>query len=130
MPETLSRWFENPSRWRLRYAEMIARRIDGAAMGVEAVYLIGSVKNHTAGPGSDVDLLIHVRGTQAQQETLVTWLRGWGESMAGINEALTGLPSDNLLDIHLVTDEDIRRKTSYAVMIGSLYDRAKPLKMR
>ena len=109
-----------PSGWRYNVALAIAGRIDMEGWGVKAVYLIGSVKNHTAGPESDIDLLIHFRGNPQQQNQLLSWFRGWGECLA----VMAGDPSDNLLDIHLITDEDIRNKTSFAVMIGSLHNSA------
>jgi pyruvate,water dikinase len=39
----------------------------------------------------------------------------------------TGIRTDQLLDVHLVTDEDIERKSSYAVKIGAVTDPAQPL---
>ena len=43
-------------------AERIAAELDRERFGVVALYLFGSVKNATAGPGSDIDLLVHFRG--------------------------------------------------------------------
>ena len=40
----------------LRMAERIARAIDAERYGVKAMYVIGSTKNATAGPSSDIDL--------------------------------------------------------------------------
>jgi len=34
---------------------------------------------------------------------------------------------DGLLDVHFVTDEDIRNRTSYAVKIGAVTDAAREL---
>lgn len=101
-------------------AMAIASRIDMKGLGVQAIYLIGSVKNHTAGPESDIDIMVHFRGNPHQREQLLSWFRGWGECLA----VMAGTRAENLLDIHLITDEDIRNKTSFAVMIGSLYNSA------
>ncbi len=49
--------------WRLRMAERIAAQVDGIRFGVKAMYVFGSTKNATAGPGSDIDLLIHFHGS-------------------------------------------------------------------
>lgn len=117
---TFAKMEDQPSVWRYWIAMAIASRIDMERWGVQAIYLIGSVKDHTAGPGSDIDLLVHFRGNHAQQDQLLSWLRGWGECLA----VVTGYSADNILDIHLITEEDIRNKTSFAVMIGSLYNSA------
>ena len=51
---------EDHWRWRLRMAQRIAARIDPGRFGVKAAYVFGSTKNGTAGPASDIDLLLHV----------------------------------------------------------------------
>jgi len=114
-------------RWRLRMAEQLARRLDPARFGVEALYLFGSTANATAGPGSDIDLLVHFRGTPEQRQALQVWLEGWSLSLAEQNYLRTGYTSDGLLDVHLVTDADIAAHTSYAVKIGAVTDPAWPL---
>ena len=76
---------------------------------------------------SDIDLLVHVRGTAAQRGQLCEWLDGWSRALAEINHLRTGYVTDGLLDVHLVTDEDIARKTSYAAKIGAVTDAARPL---
>jgi pyruvate,water dikinase len=53
---------ENHWRWRLRMAERIASHVDAQRFGIKALYVFGSTKNATAGPGSDVDLIVHDRG--------------------------------------------------------------------
>ncbi|MGD9401219.1 MAG: PEP/pyruvate-binding domain-containing protein [bacterium] len=116
--------------WRLRMAEHIASVLDPARFGVEGMYVFGSTKNATAGPGSDIDLLIHFRGTDEQRKDLETWLDAWSLSLAQLNYLKTGYRSDGLLDVHIVTDEDIARKTSYASKIGAITDPARPLKIR
>jgi predicted nucleotidyltransferase len=121
---------EETWRWRLRMAERIAEQIDPQRYGVAALYVFGSTKNATAGPGSDIDLLVHFRGTLEQRGELLAWLDGWGRCLAEMNYLRTGLRSQNLLDVHLVTDEDIARRTSYAAKIGAVTDAARPLTMR
>jgi len=46
-----------------------------------------------------------------------------------INYSKTGHRSGGLLDIHIVTDEDIARKDSYAMKIGAVTDAARPLSL-
>ncbi len=116
-------------RWRLRMAERIAMDLDADIFGVKSLYIFGSVKNATAGPGSDIDLLVHDEGEGPKREKLALWLEGWSLSLAEINHLRTGFRSEGLLDIHYVTDEDIARKTSFAVKIGAVTDAARPLEL-
>ncbi len=126
----IKHWIEDPSEWRLNVSKIIAEHLDFDHFAVEGIYLIGSTKRFAAGPGSDIDLLIHFNGNQDQRKELLAWLTGWGECLAMVNSAIVGTNSGNLLDVHLVSDEDIRNKSSFGVMIYSLHDRAKPLKVK
>lgn len=117
-------------QWRLHMAERIAADLDADGFGVVAAYLTGSVKNATAGPASDIDLLIHFRGTDEQQAALMSWMDGWGRCLSEMNYLRTGYRTDSLLDVHIVTDEDIANKTSYAVKIGAVTDPARELRLR
>lgn len=114
-------------RWRLQSAEMMAANLDAKHFGVQGFYVFGSTKNATAGPKSDIDILIHFRGSESQSQELSAWLQGWNVSLGYCNYLRTGHHTDNLLDIHIVTDEDIKKKTSYAVKIGAVNDPARPL---
>jgi len=114
-------------RWRMRMAEHIAAQIDTKRFGVKAVYLIGSAKNATAGPASDIDLLIHFSGLEKQRKELQVWLEGWSLCLSEMNFLRTGVKTEGLLDVHIITDEDIKKRTSYAVKIGAVTDAARPL---
>ncbi len=114
-------------RWRLRMAEKLASKLDAEHYGVVGLYIFGSTKNATAGPGSDIDLLVHFRGSEKQRDELISWLDGWSISLSQINFDRTGFNTDGLLDIHIITDEDISNRTSYAIKIGAVTDAARPL---
>jgi hypothetical protein len=114
-------------RWRYRMAQRIAEQLDPAKFGVKAFYLIGSTKNATAGPRSDIDLLIHVEGTGEQRKELTFWLDGWSRCLAEMNFFRTGYRCDSLLDIQLITDADIAERTPYAVKIGAITDAAREM---
>jgi predicted nucleotidyltransferase len=116
-------------RWRLHMAERIAAQLDPKRYGVVGFYVFGSTKNATAGPASDIDILLHVRGTEAQSESLLRWLEGWSQCLAEMNFLRTGYKSDGLLDVHLVTDDDITAGASYAIKINAITDAARPLPM-
>jgi len=118
-------------KWRRKQAERIAGQMDLERFGVQGVYLIGSAKNYTAGPRSDIDLLIHFTGSDTQREMLSAWLEGWSLALTELSFIHSGYrPAQGVLDVHIITDEDIRKRTSYAVMIGSLENSARPLKVR
>jgi pyruvate,water dikinase len=121
---------ENHWAWRLQMAEHIASLLDPDRFGVKALYVFGSTKNAAAGPQSDIDLLIHFKGTKKQRQELLVWLEGWSLALDEINYRKTGYRSGGLLDIHIVTDEDIARKESYAVKIGAVTDAARPLPLK
>ncbi|MBP6875794.1 MAG: nucleotidyltransferase domain-containing protein [Candidatus Eisenbacteria bacterium] len=112
-------------RWRMEMVEKIAEEMDAQRFGVVALYVFGSVKNGTAGPASDIDLLIHFRGDDRQREALALWLDGWSICLAELNYRRTGYKKDRLLDVEILTDEDIAAKTSYAAKIGAVTDAAR-----
>ncbi len=113
--------------WRQRSVEGLASLLDPARFGVKAMYVFGSTKNATAGPESDIDLLIHFEGTTEQKKDLTNWLDGWSLSLGQLNFMRTGHKTEGILDIHIITDEDIKNRTSYAVKIGAVTDAARPL---
>jgi len=116
-------------QWRLRSLQHIASLLDPDYFGVKKLYVIGSTKNGTARPDSDIDVLIHFIGSEEQKQQLLTWLDGWSQSLSYFNYMKTGVHTQGLLDVHIVTDEDIARKTSYAMKIGAVTDAAKKLVM-
>ena len=111
-------------------AEQIASNLDAERFGVSGVYLLGSTKNGTAGPGSDIDLLVHFNGSSAERDSLLQWFEGWSLCLDEINYLRTGYRSGGLLDVHIVTDDDIAKRTSFAVKIDAITDAARPLKMK
>ena len=116
-------------RWRLRMAERIAARLHARRFGVKGFYVFGSTKNATAGPGSDLDVIVHFAGTDEQRAELATWLEGWSLALAETNYLRTGYSTERLLDVHFVTDDDLARQTSYAAKIGAVTDAARSLRL-
>jgi pyruvate, water dikinase len=121
---------EDHWRWRFQMAERIASLIDADAYGVQGFYLFGSTKNATAGPSSDIDVLVHFRGTDRQRECLQEWLNGWSLSLDEQNYLRTGYRSGGLLDVHIVTDQDIAARAAFAAKIGAITDAARPLALK
>jgi len=105
--------------WRMQMVTELAARLDAERFGVVAIYVIGSTKNGTAGPASDIDLIVHIRNDLERQAALERWLDGWSQALAATNLLRTGLQAERLLDLHFVTDADIAEQGSFAVMIGT-----------
>jgi len=113
-------------KWRLNMVSIISKKIDANKFGVKAIYVIGSTKNANAGPASDIDLLMHFKGNESQKKELKAWIEGWSYCLAEMNYIKTGyLIDEGLIDLHLITDEDITKKTSFAVMINAVNDPAR-----
>jgi predicted nucleotidyltransferase len=115
---------EDAWRWRMKMAERIGAELDPQRFGVVAFYVIGSTKNGNAGPNSDLDLLIHFRGNPEARQALETWLDGWSLALGEMNFQRTGYSNRELLDVHIVTDEDIAKGDSFATKIGAVTDPA------
>jgi predicted nucleotidyltransferase len=116
-------------RWRFFMAEQLAARLDPQKYGVKKLYLIGSTSNGSAGPASDVDLLVHFQGNEQQKEDLRKWFQGWSECLAELNFLKTGYTCDGLLDVHIITDEDIANKNPFAVHVDNIHEPAHELAM-
>jgi len=130
---TLARPADGPARgedhwrWRLRMAERVAACMDPARFGVKAIYVFGSTKNATAGPASDIDLLVHGDGVAGRRATLESWLNGWSLALDEVNYLRTGHRAHGLLDVHYVTDDDLDRGEGVAAKIGAATDAARML---
>ncbi len=126
-PKSQKHW-----KWRAQIAGIMAQKMGTAEkamqrFGVAGMYLFGSVKNADSGPESDIDLLIHFRGNEQQKRELVSWIEGWSYCLSEMNYSKTGHRTDGLIDYHIITDEDIENKTSYAIKIGAITDSAQKL---
>ena len=116
--------------WRKEMADKIAEKTNLEKFGIEAMYLIGSAKNANSGPASDIDLMVHFKGSPQQESEMRSWFDGWSQCLSEVNLSRTGYKTDGLLDLHVITDKDITEKDSYAVMIGRATDGARLLKKR
>ena len=122
--DSFSHW-----KWRMKMAEKIAGYLDPKKFGVKAFYVFGSVKNASAGPNSDIDLLIHFKGSEEQKVALVLWLKAWSLGIAEMNFMCSGIKTGHLLDVHFVTDQDIKNRDSFAAKINAVTDAALLLDM-
>jgi len=117
-------------KWRHYMAEQIAANLDSKRFGVKGFYVFGSTNNGTAGPASDIDIIIHFDGTPKQRDELLLWLEGWSICLSEVNYLKTGYKTSGMLDVHIITDEDIAKKTSFAIKIGAVTDPAYKLKLK
>ncbi|MFO8236103.1 MAG: hypothetical protein R6U04_11950 [Bacteroidales bacterium] len=119
-------------QWRLEMAQYIADVTDFEYYGVEALYIIGSVKDATAGPKSDLDLLVHFEGSEEKKKLFKAYMKGWGLCLAKLNAEKTGIRiKEGLIDLHFVTSSEIKNKTnSFAVMVTSYNNSARLLKKK
>jgi len=116
-------------QWRMRNVEKLASKLNPERFAVVGIYVFGSTKNATARAESDIDILIHFRGNDKQRKDLCLWLEGWSLSLAQINFVRTGHKTNGLLDTHIITDQDIAERDSFAIKIGAITDAARPLRM-
>ena len=68
---------------------------------------MGSTKNNTAQPGSDIDLLVHFEGTDSQRKELENWFEGWSLALDEMNYLRTGYKAGGLLDVHFIDQEGL-----------------------
>ena len=116
-------------KWRYRMVQNIAEQTDFDYYGLKAMYIIGSTKEATAGPGSDIDLMVHFIGTEEQKKLFLAWIDGWNHSLSEYNREKTGYSlKDGIIDLHIITDEDIAQKNSFAIMIGNANNPARLIK--
>jgi hypothetical protein len=121
---------EDHWRWRLRMAEHIAAQVDPARFGVKGMYVFGSAKNATAGPGSDINLIVHVNAHEETRRRLEAWLEGWSLCLSEMNYLRTGYRTDGLLDVNIVTDADVAGHSNFASKIGAITDPARELTLK
>jgi predicted nucleotidyltransferase len=117
-------------RWRLSMAKKIAAELDPKRFGVKAFYLFGSTKNAIAGPGSDIDVIVHFQGTAKQKKDLDLWFEGWSLCLGELNYLRTGYRTERLLDVHYVDDKEVEKKSGFAAKIGAVTDAARPLPLK
>ncbi|MEF8878822.1 MAG: PEP/pyruvate-binding domain-containing protein [Candidatus Thermoplasmatota archaeon] len=107
--------------WRMQQVKKIADDLDPEVYSIDSLYLVGSTKDGSAGPGSDIDLIVHFSGNEEQKEKLLAWFDKWNKKLEKENQERTGMKTKDMLDVHIITDEDIKNKTSWATHITSRY---------
>lgn len=120
---------EQHCKWRNHIIRKVVSLTDYSLLGINHIYLAGSTKSYTSGPASDIDIIVHYSGNEKDLIFIKIWFDAWSACLAEWNYERTGIISgEGLIDLHLITDEDIRNKTSFAMMIGSVENSAKLLR--
>ncbi|MCF8386972.1 MAG: nucleotidyltransferase domain-containing protein [Bacteroidales bacterium] len=125
-PESDEHW-----KWRMEMCRKIAERTNFNKYGIKAMYICGSTKNAEAGPSSDIDLIVHFDGDERKKAELTSYMNGWGMALSELNASKTGHEiQESLIDLHIITDEDIQNQDSFASMINCVHNSARLLKSR
>jgi pyruvate, water dikinase len=114
-------------RWRFRMAQRMVRSLDHDKYGVKAVYLYGSVKNGTAGPDSEIDLLVHFQGDEHQRELVDMYFAGWSQALVEYNFSRHGVRLEQMLDISYLNDEEVESGAGLAAHINAVTNPARLL---
>jgi hypothetical protein len=119
-----------PWEWRYEVALFAANHIDFSDMGIKGIYLIGSVKNASAGILSDIDLIIHYIPKDKNRIRIEKQFSEWDRAITETFFDRTGFRVEEMFDLHWITDEDIMNGNSYTVMLKSMDNSALPLKIQ
>jgi pyruvate,water dikinase len=122
--------YDEPLQWRKRMAESIALKLQPDRFGVKNIYLFGTVFNETAGPNSDIDLLVHFEGTKEQKRELDIWFEGWNHCLSQLNYNRSGYLLEDFLDITFLTDDDLQNQQYYKDIMNPENHASKKLKMK
>ncbi len=114
-------------KWRMHIVELIAGHLDAAKYGVEKLYVAGSTWHATAGPASDIDLIVLFAGNEQQKHQLRAWFEGWSLCISEMNYIRTGYKTQGMIDLHIITQQDIEKKSSFAVMLTGSNNAAKEI---
>jgi len=126
----LRQWFENQEEgigvsekeseeweWREKAARKMAEGLPLANLKVTGLYLIGSVRERTAGPESDIDLVVHVN-SQTSIASINAYFFGWEHALLAFPP--NGITLKRLIDVHVLTDNDLEKNLSFASMISGV----------
>jgi len=114
-------------RWRMEMAEKLAFQVDAKRFGVKNIFILGSTSSTLAQEGSDIDLLVNFNGTAKQKKELIFWLEGWSLCLDEMNYIKTGYKAGGLLDVHIVTDDELKDKEKLAGKFNFEIDNMKEL---
>jgi len=74
--------------------------------------------------------MVHFVGSEMQRVQLLYWFEGYSMALASINYLKTGEKLDGLLDIHLVSDADVKARVGLAEKIVAVTNSARKLSLK
>jgi len=109
------------SVFRYALAGEISRHLAGHFDEIKAAYLFGSAAKDSAGTMSDLDIIFVTRRknknlSHAVEELNSQVLRGYKKLIGNNASAM-----NNLLDINIVNEKDVKNKKGYASLINSIH---------
>jgi hypothetical protein len=120
---------QEPWQFRMEIAKRIVSYLKRGRYGVMNIYLIGTVFHRTAGPNSDIDLMVHYNGEASNREKLEIWFDGWNCSLSEMVFNQTGVRLNRFLDVIYITDNDLRENEYFATLIDENKKNSKKLEI-
>lgn len=102
----------------LRYAiaKRLAEHLQGLGAPFLGVYVYGSLMSDTAGPGSDIDMIVVVK---RKTDVVTRLLRSVDLVLTSdYRQALGGSAVTSLLDVHIVDATQERERQGYGALLG------------
>ena len=102
----------------LRYAiaKRLAEHLESLGAPFLGVYVYGSLMSDTAGPGSDIDMIVVV---QKKSDAVTRLLRSVDLVLTSdYRQALGGSAVTSLLDVHVVDATQERERQGYGALLG------------
>ena len=122
--------YDEPLQWRKRMAESVALKLDPERFGVKALYMFGTVFHDTAGPNSDIDLLIHFEGNENQLHDLKLWFEGWNLCLSQMNYHRSGYSVEKFLDLTYISESDFEDQKYYVDLMNPTNHSSKKLRLK
>ena len=85
------------------------------------------MKNGTAGPESDINLLVHLSDDAPDRRPLEAWFEGWSGALAELNFSRTGVRVEHMLDVTFLTTAEVAAGKGLAAQIGAVTNAARPM---
>ena len=85
------------------------------------------MRNGTARPDSNINLLVHFDGDLRLREELACWFDGWSLALAEMNYSRTGVRMPEMLHVTFLNDAEVEASDGLAGKIGAVTNAARPL---
>lgn len=111
------------ARFRAALADQLHHALHPGHPELRGLHLFGSATGPDCRKTSDLDLLVHLSDGRSP---LVAALKRLDRQISREFADVAGIPADGfrMLDLHVVTDEDVRGRMGFAAVLGSVHVRA------